>query len=154
IAEYREAIRLKNDHAEAHCNLGHALAEQGRFAESLAALRRGHELGTKRPGWPYPSAGWVRQAPEEAALERKVPASLEREIQPRHNTDRWVLAGVCRARKLHAAAARLYAAAFTADSNLAGDLNAGYRYNAARAAALAGCGRGNDVDPLDEAERA
>ena len=59
IAEYREAIRLKPDHAEAHCNLGLALRQQGQYAESLAEYRVGHELGSKRADWRYPSAEWV-----------------------------------------------------------------------------------------------
>jgi tetratricopeptide (TPR) repeat protein len=56
----RWALALRPDLAEAHCNLGHALRLQGRFAEAAAALRRGHELGSRRPTWPYPSARWVQ----------------------------------------------------------------------------------------------
>jgi serine/threonine protein kinase/Flp pilus assembly protein TadD len=58
-AAYREAIRLDPDYPEAHCNLGGLLRQQGRLAEALPLFRRGHELGTQRPGWPYPSAKWV-----------------------------------------------------------------------------------------------
>jgi len=46
IAAYKEAIRLKPDYAQAHCNLGAAREMKGAFAESLAAYRRGHELGS------------------------------------------------------------------------------------------------------------
>src|SRR5260370_22251106 len=49
---------------------------------------------------------------------------------------------------------RLYADAFAADPTLADDLRAGHRYNAARAAALAGCGRGEDGAGTGEPERA
>src|SRR6516225_6017075 len=49
---------------------------------------------------------------------------------------------------------RLYGDAFAAAPPLADDLGAGYRYNAARAAALAGCGRGADATGLGEEERA
>jgi len=35
VAEYGTALRLKPDYAEADCNLGHALREQGRFVEAL-----------------------------------------------------------------------------------------------------------------------
>src|SRR5262245_22073523 len=76
IACWRKAIALDPKYAEAHCNLGQALRSQGRFAEALASLQRGHELGSKRPGWPYPSAQWVRQARPLAALEAKLPAVL------------------------------------------------------------------------------
>src|SRR5262245_66472493 len=60
-----KALRVNPDYAEAHCNLGHALREMGRFTEAVAALRQGHQLGSRRPRrprWPYPSAGWVREA--------------------------------------------------------------------------------------------
>jgi Tfp pilus assembly protein PilF len=43
-ASYREALRLKPAIPEALCNLGIVLRHQGRFAESLAFYKRGHEL--------------------------------------------------------------------------------------------------------------
>ena len=67
IAEYRTAIRLKPDYAEAYCNLGVFLQQQGHFTEALEMLRKGHELGSRRPDWQYPSAQWVAEA------ERNVP---------------------------------------------------------------------------------
>src|SRR5262249_6915799 len=79
IACVEKAIDLGPNHAKAHCNLGHALRTQGRFTESLAAHRRGHELGSKRPGWAYNSAAWVRQAEHLAALEGRLPAFLKGE---------------------------------------------------------------------------
>jgi tetratricopeptide (TPR) repeat protein len=68
IAHFREAIRFKPNYPEAYCNLGYALRDEGKFAESLDMLRRGHELGAKTPGWPYPSAQWVRDAERLLAL--------------------------------------------------------------------------------------
>ncbi len=62
IAAFQECLRLQPDHAEGHCNLGHALLAADRPAEALAAFRRGHELGSKQPGWPYPSADWIKEA--------------------------------------------------------------------------------------------
>jgi tetratricopeptide (TPR) repeat protein/serine/threonine protein kinase len=79
-AELAEAVRLHPDHPEAHCNLGHALREQGRLDEALAELRRGHELGTKRPGWSYPSAEWVAEC---EALIREGPPTPARSPVPR-----------------------------------------------------------------------
>src|SRR5499427_8355063 len=49
---------------------------------------------------------------------------------------------------------RFYTAAFADEPKLANDLNAQHRYNAACAAALAGCGQGKDADKLDGKERA
>jgi tetratricopeptide (TPR) repeat protein len=153
LACYQQAIALDPKCAEAHCNLGGILRDQGHFAESLAAFRRGHELGTNRPGWPYPSAEWVRQAENMVAMESKLPAFLKGEFQPRDAADRLALAGVCHGKKLHHAATRLYAAAFAADPKLADDLRAGHRYNAACHAALAAAGQGEDAASLDDKER-
>src|SRR5262249_49344968 len=79
IAEYRTAIRLEPDLAEAHFNLGHVLKAQGKFEDALAELRSGHELGSKRPDWRYPSAEWVRQAERLVALNSRLPALLRGE---------------------------------------------------------------------------
>jgi serine/threonine-protein kinase len=151
-AGYKKAIDLNPNYAEAHCNLGAALQEQGRFAESLAAFQRGHELGTKQPGWRYPSTEWVRAAEQPAA--QQLSAFLKGEFQPRDTAERLGLAGVCLVKKLHAAAARLYADAFAADPELADDLRAAHRYNAACYAALAASGQGEDAAKLDEKEKA
>ena len=51
-------------------------------------------------------------------------------------------------------AARFYAEAFAAKPKLADVLEVSNRYNAACAAALAGCGQGQDAAALDDAERA
>jgi tetratricopeptide (TPR) repeat protein len=154
IAEYRKVIEVKPDYAEAHCNLGHALSEQGKLAEALGALRRGHELGSKRPGWPYPSDAWVRQAERAVALEGKLPDFLKGAFQPKDNDERLGLIRICRVKKLYRTAARLYADAVAADPKLIDDLKAGHRYNAACYAALAGCGKGEAAAKFEEKERA
>jgi serine/threonine-protein kinase len=75
VDEYRTALRQKPDYAEAHINLGQILLGKNRAdAEGLALLRRGHELGSKRGHWPYPSAEWLRQAERAAALEGELQA--------------------------------------------------------------------------------
>ena len=153
IASFRQAVALDPQHAEAHCNLGHALGTQGRFAESLAAHRRGHEVGSKKPGWAYNSAAWVRQAESLAALEDRLPAFLKGQDQPRDAAERLGLIRVCRAKKFSAAAARLSADAFAADPKLAENLRAGHRYNAACSASLAAAGQGEDAAKPDDEER-
>jgi tetratricopeptide (TPR) repeat protein len=151
---YRNAIALNPTYAEAHCNLGSALASEGRFAESMEAFKRGHELGTKRPNWRFPSADWVRRAEASAAMEAKLPGFLSGQFQPRDNQERMGLAGVCAAKKLHRAAAGLYAAAFAADPKLADGVHPGNRFDAACAAARAGTVGGQDEPPLDDLEKA
>jgi tetratricopeptide (TPR) repeat protein len=154
VASCHRAIALDPKLATAHISLGHALKSQGRFAESLAAFRRGHELGSQQPGWRHPSAKWVRDAERMVALEDRLPAFLKGEFKPKDPTERLRLASVCQARKLHHATARLYADAFAADPNLAEDLNAQHRYNAACCGALAAAGQGKDAARLDDKERA
>jgi serine/threonine-protein kinase len=80
-------------------------------------------------------------------------AFLEGKYTPRDNTERLALLGVCRFKNRTCASARLYADAFASDAALADDPRVDHRYHAARAAALAGCGRGEDATGLDEAER-
>jgi tetratricopeptide (TPR) repeat protein len=154
IACYEQAIEVAPNFAEAHCNLGNALKNQGRFAESLAAFRRGHELGTMRPGWPYPSAQWLREAEARATLESKLHAFRKGEWEPENTAERIGLVGVCRFKKLHDVAARLYADALADDPKLADDPMSRHRYIAACFAALAAAGQGEDATGLDDAARA
>jgi eukaryotic-like serine/threonine-protein kinase len=150
-AAFREAVRLKPDDPLAHCNLGHALRQQGRFAEALQALRRGHALGGKVPGWPYPSALWVRQCQRLLELDGNLPAVLRGDAEPASARERVELAILCgQYRRLHAAAARLADEAFTADPRLADNLGAQHRYNAACSAALAAAGQGEDARLLPD----
>jgi tetratricopeptide (TPR) repeat protein len=151
---YRKAIRLQPGHAEAHAGLGFTLQRLGRFPEALAALKRSHNLGSKRAGWPYPSAQWVREAEQFVALDAKLPKFLSGEAQPTDAGEGLNLARLCHRQKKLSAAARFYVGAFAAQPKLADDLNRQYRYSAACAAALAGCGQGKDAADLPQKERA
>jgi serine/threonine protein kinase/Flp pilus assembly protein TadD len=153
VAAFRKAVALKPAYAEAHCDLGFALRQQGEFAQALAATKRGHELGSRRQHWSYPSARWVRQCRRLNELAGRLPAVLRGESQPADAAERVEYAQVCSCRKLYAAAARLWAEAF-ADPKLAEPLKAAHRYNAACAAARAGCGQGKDAGTLDAPGRA
>jgi tetratricopeptide (TPR) repeat protein len=158
IAACREAIRLKPDYAVAHCSLGHLLRDKGQFAEALAYLRRGHELGSKDPRWPHSSAQWVKECERLCErlgeAERKLPAILSGQEPAGDALQRAKYAEVCQMRHLYAAAARLYREALTAKPDLVAWPVNGIRYNAACAAALAGCGKGEAVAKLTDAERA
>ena len=61
IAHCRGVLMSAPDDAEALCFLGAALMQMGLFAEALPSLRRGNELGSKRPGWTLPSADWIKR---------------------------------------------------------------------------------------------
>jgi len=153
-AAYRRTIEVDPNYAEAHCNLATCLMNEGRFAEALEEFRRGHDLGSKRADWGYPSADWVRAAEMRAALEVRLPKFLTGEIAPKDNAERVELAQMCAVKKLRRAAAGLCAAAFAADPGLADDLGSGLRYNAACSAASAAAGVGADSADLDDPERA
>src|SRR5262249_53063381 len=144
---------LKPDYARAYCNLGEVLEHQGQLAEALAARRRGHAIGSTEPNWPYPSAQWVRHAERLVELDGQLPALLKGTAQPAA-ADLLVLADLCaRCKRLNTAGARFYRDAFAAEPARADDLKAGYRYRAARAAALAAVGQGEDAAVLDDKER-
>jgi tetratricopeptide (TPR) repeat protein len=154
VAEYRKAIEYKKDDAEPHYNLGWALVQKGQFREALEESRRGHELGSRTPGWRYPSARRVRHCERLIELDGKLPAILQGDIKPASPAERIELAGLCALKRLHRAAVLFYKEAFDAQAKLADDLGTANRYNAACAAALAGCGNGEDADKLDDTERA
>jgi hypothetical protein len=137
---------------EAHLALGQALKLNGEFRAALEELRRGHELGSRNPGWRYPSAQMIRQCERLLELDEKLPGFLEGKATPASAAERIELTEMCTLKHWNGAAARFYEEAFAEQPKLAG-VNA-YRYNAACAAALAGCGQGKDVDQLDKKEKA
>jgi tetratricopeptide (TPR) repeat protein len=152
---YHNAIDVAPDHAEAHCNLGHTLLFIGKFTEALAAFKRGDALGSRRKDWSYPSAEWVRQCARFVELDPKLPAFLKGNAHPSSALERLDLASLCQlpCKRLHAAAARIYAEAFAAELNLAENLQTWYRFRAACSAALAGAGQAADAADLADQER-
>jgi serine/threonine-protein kinase len=94
-AAYRDALRLNPEFPDAHCNLGRLLLQTGRFAEALEQRRRGHELGSRRADWRYPSAEWVREAERMVALEARLPAVLEGDDHPTDAVERVAFAQLC-----------------------------------------------------------
>ena len=83
-----------------------------------------------------------------------LPTILRGEAAPSDAVQQSRFADFClQYRRLDAAASRFYADAFASESGLANDLSSGARYNAACAAALAGCGQGKDAANTDAKER-
>jgi serine/threonine-protein kinase len=120
------------------------------MAEAEAEYRRACDLGQPHADWP----GWFNRLRRLADLDVKLPAILSGKTVPANAAEQVELADLCMAyKKLNVAAFRFYTAAFAADPKLVDDLEHGQRYNAACAAALAGCGQGKDADKLDETER-
>ena len=133
-AAYRDSIRLGPDHAESYCNLSLLLKTKGRFREAVDMLRRGHELGSQQPGWPYPSAAWLEDAEALADLADRFDAVAAGKADMRDVADAFALAEFALVRRsLPLAAARLYAAGLD-DPETPGEAKAAARYDAACAA--------------------
>jgi serine/threonine-protein kinase len=153
--ELEKVVTLQPGNAVAHCYLGLVAQAQGRFTAALRSLKAGHDLGARQRGWPYPSAEWVRLAERLAEWDALLPKVLSGEAQPKDAPEALGLARLCQEHKKRpAAAARFYGAAFALDPRLADDHGGSHRYNAACAAALAGCGRGADATTVADPERA
>jgi serine/threonine-protein kinase len=153
---YQSALAAEPEYAEAHCNLGLALRRQGQFAGALTELQRGHALGSSRnPTWTQPSQEWVRQTQALADLDAKLAKILKGQVEPADAVEGLALARLCQLfKKRYVAAVRFYMGAFAAEPKRAEDLATVDRFNAASAAALAGCGMGQDAGALDKQERA
>ncbi len=147
----REAIRLQPDYAPAHFNLGIALRGQRKLKDALVAFRRAAEL--PRPGSPVARdlPGVIREVEQQIALEGRLPAVLKGDEVPRDAAERLGFARLCYDQGLYMAAARFWAEALKADPKLGDDRQAGHRYNAACAAALAAAGQGTDDPKPDDA---
>jgi serine/threonine protein kinase/Flp pilus assembly protein TadD len=152
IAASNAAIRLKPNSAESHQNLGYALELKGQLDKAVEAFNEAVRL---KPGYAdaHIALGRVKRLIELDTLLAKV---LSGERQPANASERAKLANLCgkHYKQLTATAARFYGAAFAAEPKLAEDLKSQHRYDAARVAALAGCGQGADAKSLDEMERA
>ena len=127
---------------------------RGEYVEALAELRAGHELGSKQPGWRYPSSEWVRECERLVALDARLPAILKGDDKPKDAAEGVDLAICAYLTQQFGLSARLYTESFRSESKLAEDTRAGHRYNAVCAAALAGAGKANDKPPLAEKDKA
>jgi serine/threonine protein kinase/Flp pilus assembly protein TadD len=142
IQQLSLAVALAPYNAYAHSDLGLLLRDQGRFAEGLQHLRRGHELGCHDPQWPDHSGLRIQQCERLVQLDQKLATVLQGKAKVENAQVLLQLAEFCRRYKRDpAAAVRFYAAAFVAKPSLAEDLSNNYRYHAACCAAAAASGR-------------
>jgi serine/threonine-protein kinase len=155
IREYRTAIELDPKDPQAHGALGHAFLKVGRFAEGREANRRCLELLPQGHPARRLATQQLQQCEQALAREAKLAAVLQGKEGPADDAERLALARLCQEpfKKFYTTSARFYAEAFANDAKLAGDLQQQHRYNAACAAALAGCGQGNDAVALEDKER-
>jgi tetratricopeptide (TPR) repeat protein len=148
IVSFRTASALEPANAAAHLMLGIALENTGQLDEALTSLRRAAELGSKET---RPMIAWAERS---AAARDKFVDFQNGRYTPATATEHIELVRWCRIKKLHHAAAGLYAGAFAADPKMAGDVKLDNRYNAACCASLAAAGQGDDASKLDDRERA
>jgi tetratricopeptide (TPR) repeat protein len=103
-AAYRGAIAVKSDFAEAHCKLGQCLARQGELRTAVEALRRGHDLGSRNPGWQEPSARWLRATERMLELDGRLGVMLGGKATPAGLAERLDLPQLCSCKSLNRAA--------------------------------------------------
>ena len=150
---YRRAVKIEPEDALALCKAAEILADDtDRYAEAALVMKKGHEIGSARDDWSYPSAELLAVI---ESLAERVPgwnAALAGVAEPPAGSDALHMAEhavLHRDRPL--AAAELFEREFTAGPG-AGEDHTGFLYNAACAAALCAGGR-HDAAGLDAAER-
>jgi hypothetical protein len=148
-------VELAPDKLDVQAARAGYLMSQGKFKEALPALRRFEEMARKTPGH---GAGFasvlIRETEQLLALEPRLPAFLKGHLQPQSPQEWERLLTLCSIKKLTAGAAQLYAEGFARWPNLAADLRAEHRSDAARTAVRAASGQGADAAKLDDKERA
>ncbi len=154
IAESREALRLLPRFPEAQLSLGLALRSRGELDASVAELRRARDLAKSGTDLAGRIDRVLARTERDAALAARLPAVLSGATKPADAAATVEFARLCNLKGFQAAAARLWVEAFRAEPRLAVNPQLPHRYDAACAAALAGCGRGKDDPPPDAAARA
>jgi Flp pilus assembly protein TadD len=144
-AAFRKAVQLQPRAAAAYNNLGLILQKQGKFAEAVAVHCEADRLVPEHPLF----RANLRQAERLVELDQQFPAILAGKQPARSPQEQIDFANFCVAyQHLPIAAFSRYSAAFAADPKLAEDVRSQHRYNAARAAALAAAGQGDDTKGL------
>jgi tetratricopeptide (TPR) repeat protein len=152
IEQYKQTLVLKPDDPYVYLQLGLTLEEAGRFSEAVVALKKGNGLGGSR--LTHRSLRWLAECERWLRLEEKLTALTAGKLMSVGAADRLELAALCHKKKQFVKAAQFCKSAFDEAPALANDTNSRARYNAACAAALAGCGVGEDAPPPDDARRA
>jgi superkiller protein 3 len=150
IACYAKALALDPKYAQAHGALGAILLVQGRFREARGSTRRCLQLLPNSDPQRHLGSRQLQVCERLLVLESRLPAALTGKVEPASASERQEYALLCSYQKRYAEAARLSAAAFAAEPNLA----RGNRYSAACWSTLAAAGQGKDAASLGEQDRA
>jgi tetratricopeptide (TPR) repeat protein len=154
IKAWSTAVRLEPGLGMSQLGLGKALLLQGRPGEALGPLGEAAKLLPANVAQDRGLAADLSLAKRLEGREKRLPALLAGTDGPGDHQERLDVCELFRRQERFAAAARFWADAFAADPKTAEDLNAAHRYNAARSAALAAAGKGEDAGKLDDKERA
>ncbi len=147
-AAIQKAVEIDPQFAFAHCCMGLVIQEEGRFANALTWFRRGHELGSKRADWPYPSENWVRECERLTQSEPARSKFWKDRLKHTQGGGQISAATLCRLYRHHFASFRLYSEAIALRPELAADPREQLRYRGCCAALLAASGQGKDADTL------
>jgi serine/threonine protein kinase/Flp pilus assembly protein TadD len=150
IAAFRKAIDLDGQYANAHGALGRALFQQGSFAEAAQATQQALDRLPARHPLHVLLERQLKDCRLAAALAKRLDLVLDGK-QTAAPIELLQLAALCQVyQQRHASAVRLYQEAFQAQPALAEDRTRPFRFSAARAAALAGTGKGDEAGKLSE----
>jgi serine/threonine-protein kinase len=152
----RKAVQLQPSSARGHFRLGEALVAQGAFAEALGAFQQAKQLGLPDDDRlePLPWDERIRECTRYLELDTTLAAVRDGKLKVIAAAELAALGRFCREQKDQPlAAVQFYTDAFTADPKLAGDLRAGHRFAAARAAVRAAANQGRDADQPDATEQ-
>ncbi len=153
------AAELRDGDAPKYLGARHLLVESllcvGRFADAQAAAQHALDLPQVGPTGHAELRRYLDLCDQLRPLESRLPALLAGKEFPEDPATVGALAGwCCTHRRLPLAAVRLYDVVFTRQPALADDLESKHRFHAACAAALGGCGSGEDAAKLDDRAKA
>jgi tetratricopeptide (TPR) repeat protein len=156
LREFQTALEINPNDLAARQNLGSCLQEQARFADAVKAFQAMDALLSKSDSRKAQIAEFIRDIEALIELDARLPGILKGESPPASTEERVDLGWLCHlpGKRLYAAAARFRSEALAEDPKLAEERNGANRYDAARSAALAGCGQGEDAPSLDDTSRA
>lgn len=154
VDHFRQAIRLEPGRPDSYGALGLALLAKRQFAEADAAIGRCLEL---LPAGQKDRRGNLDRLRDRCrhllALDGRL-ADVVRGTDKPAADECLDAAELCYVKQHYATAHRLFGEALAAAPKLTEDMPAGHRFNAACAAVLVGCCRGDDVAGLGEPDRA